>query len=125
MDKKISHYFQSFGLNYVSRINALIGAGMYQMDQLLNLLTAEKAQELQFRAGSPPILVSEREHHFLQGPPMTTEELLTLFRCLASSREVRELRDFGKLHFVYTAPGRTPFLVQAKMEAERIAFEVS
>ena len=98
---------------------------MYQMDQLLNLLTAEKAKVLQFRAGSPPIMLSERERHLLQGPPMSGEDLLTLFRCLASSREVRELREFGKLHFVYTAPGRTPFVVQAKMETEGIAFEVS
>src|SRR5204863_9543555 len=56
---------------------------MYQMDQLLNLLTAEKARVLQFRAGSPPIMLSERERHLLQGPPMSGEDLLTLFRCLA------------------------------------------
>jgi Tfp pilus assembly ATPase PilU len=98
---------------------------MYQMDQLLNLLTAEKAKVLQFRAGSPPIMLSERERHLLQGPPITDEEVLTLFRSVASSREMRELRELGKLHFVYTAPGRAPFVIQAKMHAESIAFEVS
>ena len=43
---------------------------MYYMDHLLILLTAEKARELRFRAGSPPTIVLEDEQHSLQGPPI-------------------------------------------------------
>jgi len=98
---------------------------MYQMDQLLNLLTAEKARELQFRAGSPPIIISEQERYLLQGPPIDGQELVNLLRCLANSRQMRDLRESGAVQFVYTAPGRSPFVVRANLEGGGVVFVVS
>jgi Tfp pilus assembly pilus retraction ATPase PilT len=97
----------------------------YDMDHLLILLTDEKARELQFRAGSPPIMVSEEEQHSLQGPPITDEDVMRLLRTLANSRQIRELRAQGRAQFIYAPFGRLPFLVHATMEGGTIAFAVS
>ena len=98
---------------------------MYHMDHLLTLLTIEQAQELRFRAGSPPLIVSEDEQHSLQGPPITGEDVVWLLRTLATSRQMRDLRWSGEVRFIYTARGRRPFLVRAKMDDENILFDVS
>ncbi len=91
---------------------------MYHMDQLLNLLTVEKAKELQFRAGRPPLIVLDDEQHSLQGPPITGDDLVRLLRNLATSRRVSDLREHGTVQFVYTAVGRAPSVVRARMEDE-------
>jgi Tfp pilus assembly pilus retraction ATPase PilT len=98
---------------------------MYQMDQLLSLLTIEQAKELRFGAGHPPVIASEGEERRLQGPPVTEEDVVQLLRSLASSRHIRALREGGAVQFIYTAPGRSPFVVRAKMEDEHVVFSVS
>jgi Tfp pilus assembly ATPase PilU len=98
---------------------------MYHLEHLLALLTIEKAAELQFRADSPPMLVSENEQHPLQGPPISHDDVTRLLRSLATSRQMRELRQFGMVQFIYVLPDRSPFLVRAKMEAEHVVFDVS
>jgi hypothetical protein len=95
------------------------------MDQLLGLLTLEQAKELRFCADRPPVVVSEEEEHSLQGPPLTSEDLSRLWRSLAGSREIRYLREQGTVQFVYTTAGRAPFLVRAKLEGNRLVFDVS
>ena len=98
---------------------------MYHMDHLLTLLTIEKTKELRFRAGRPPIIVSEAEQHSLQGPPVTAEDVMRLLRSVATSRQMRDLRECGSVHFIYTTRGRSPFVVRAKMEDENVVFDVS
>ena len=98
---------------------------MYRMDNLLTLLTIEKAKELRFKAGKPPTLVSDREEHSLEGPSINGEEVEQLFRSLANSRQMRKLRDFGETVFVYKRQGRLPFIVRAKMQDENLVFAVS
>lgn len=98
---------------------------MYHMDHLLTLLASEKAKELQFRVGKPPIMVSETEQEPLQGPPITEDELTQLLRNLATSRQMRHLRETGSVHFIYTTRGRSPFLIRAKIEGEMVTFDVS
>ncbi len=51
---------------------------MYDMDQLLAMLTIEKARQLRFREGRPPDIVAEDEEHSLQGPPITGEDVVRL-----------------------------------------------
>lgn len=98
---------------------------MYQMDHLLTMLTIEKASELEFRAGSPPVIVLEDEQRVLQGPPITGDEVVQLLRGLATSRQMRSLRESGAVQFIYTTRGRSPFLVHARMEGENVVFHVS
>jgi Tfp pilus assembly ATPase PilU len=98
---------------------------MYHMDHLLTLLTAEKAKELRFRAGRPPVIVSENEQHSLQGPPIAAEDVWRLLRSMANSRQMRDLRDRGAVSFVYTTRGRSPFLVRAKVEDDEVLSDIS
>jgi Tfp pilus assembly ATPase PilU len=95
------------------------------MDHLLTLLTTEKAKELQFRAGSPPIMVSEDQQCPLQGPPISGDDVTQLLRSMASSRQMRDLREYGAVQFIYIIRGRSPFLVRAKIEGENLLFDVS
>jgi hypothetical protein len=98
---------------------------IYDMDQLLTMLTIEKARQLRFRGGRPPVMVSEDEEHSLQGPPIPSEDVVRLLRSMASSREMRDLRECGAVQFIYTTQGRSPFLVRARMEDENVVFDVS
>lgn len=98
---------------------------MYHIEHLLTLLTTEKAKELQFRAGNPPIMVSESEQRSLQGPPITSDDVAQLLRSIATSRQMRDLRESGTVQFIYTNRGRSPFLVRAQIEGENLQFDVS
>lgn len=98
---------------------------MYHLAHLLNLLTVERAKELHFRADSPPIMVFESERRLLQGPPISSEEMIRLLRSLVTSRQMRELRERGRLQFVYTLPDRSPFVIRAEMESNRIFLTIS
>jgi hypothetical protein len=70
--------FSNFVLATIFEGSNLSVAHMYQIDHLLALLTDEKAKELQFRAGTSPMMVSENEQHLLQGPPITDDEAMRL-----------------------------------------------
>lgn len=98
---------------------------MYYMEDLLLLLTAEDARSLRFCAGSPLVIASEDKHRPLQGPAVSDEDVLWLLRKLASSRQMRELRENGTVQFMYRAPGQPPFLLRAKMLNEQTIFDVS
>jgi len=98
---------------------------MYDMDHLLTMLTIEKARELHFRAGSAPVIVSDSEERPLQGPPITNDDVFQLLRSIATSRQMRDLRERGMVHFVYTRRGRSPFVVRATMKDANVAFSVS
>ena len=108
---------------FIIRTVSLIA--VYQIDQLLILLSAEKAREMRFRAGHAPIVVSEEEQRPLLGPALMAEDVMRLLRSLATSRQIRDLRTNGSVQFIYTAPGRFPFLVRAKLEDDRVTFIVS
>jgi len=95
------------------------------MDHLVTLLTTEKARELRFRAGKPPVMGLDDEERPLQGPPITGEEVTFLLRSVANSRQMRELLQRGQVHFVFTIRGRMPVLVRAHMNNENVAFDIS
>jgi Tfp pilus assembly pilus retraction ATPase PilT len=97
---------------------------MYSMEQLITVLTTEKACELRFCAGKPPIVALEKYEYPLQGPPITTDEVAQLLRSVANSRQIRELRQRGAVQFVFTVRDRMPVLVRAQMEDMNIAFNI-
>ena len=98
---------------------------MYYMEHLLSLLAGEQARRLEIQAGRPPVIVSEKAQRPLQGPPATEEDVLRLLHSVAGSREMRTLRENGAVHFIHTMSGRAPFVIQARMEAGQVRFEVS
>jgi len=46
---------------------------MYAMDDLLDLVNAEKAEELHLDFGVPPIIRVKEELHTIEGPPVSPE----------------------------------------------------
>ena len=98
---------------------------MYHLDHLLTMLMTEKAEELQFRAGSPPLMVWDEGKQPLQGPPIAAEEVMELLRGMANSRQLRDLRQRGVISFVYTPRGRAPFVVRARLEDDNLEFDIS
>jgi Tfp pilus assembly pilus retraction ATPase PilT len=95
------------------------------MDHLVTLLTAEKARELRFCAGKPPVLALEKEERPLQGPPIPADEVERLLRSVANSRQIRELQQRGVVQFIFTVRNRVPVLVRAHMEDENLLFDIS
>ena len=98
---------------------------MYHLDQLLTLLTQERGHELWFWAGGPPVIVFAEERRPLQGPPLTEDEVRFLFRTLAGTRELRCLRAHGRVQFIHSRAGQSPFLVCAEVKGEGLGFSVS
>ena len=82
---------------------------MYDMDQLLTMLTIEKARELRFRGGRPPVIVSEDEEHSLQGPPNTGGGRGAAPPKHGQLKEMRDLRACGAVQFIYLHEAGHPF----------------
>ena len=94
------------------------------MENLLTLIASEQARELRFRAGAPPVVVLGDEPHAMEGPPLTAEAAEQLLRSVATTRQMRELRERGAVTFIYTLQGTSPFLVNALLENQKVVFAV-
>ena len=97
-------------------------AGMYCMDDLLELSLREGAEELRLRAGKAPVMVMHGEAIAIDVPAMTAEDVTELFQSVATEEQLRELRKCGDIHFVYVFQNSARFGVTAIME--RGAFDV-
>ncbi len=94
------------------------------MDDLLDLVSNERAEELRLHAGTPPVIVLRGEHHTIEGPEITAENAEQLLWSVAGTRQMREFRERGAAEFVYTFRGSSRFLICAKMEGENVKFDV-
>lgn len=97
-------------------------AGMYCMDDLLELSLREGAEELRLRSGEAPVMVIQGESIAIDVPVVTTEDVTELFQSVATAEQLKELRTCGDIHFVYVFRNSAQFGVTAKME--RGAFDV-
>ncbi|SRR6266581_1047577 len=97
---------------------------MYSMENLLMLVSTERAVALKLQVGLPPVIVLENENHALEGPPITPEEVEELLRSIANTRHMRELRENGDVVFIYKFQGSSPFLVRAKLQNGYVGFEI-
>ncbi len=85
---------------------------MYSMDNLLQRVKIERADELWLRVGSPAVIILDGEPRTLEGPTITAEDSQQLLRCVANTRQRRELRERGVVQFVYRFR-LTDFVVRA------------
>jgi Tfp pilus assembly ATPase PilU len=97
---------------------------MYSMDDLLQLLKSEKADELQLHVGKPPVVVLGGEPHIIEGPPITTENAEDFLHSIANTRQRRELRQRGLVQFVYRFRRITDFVVRARLEGETVGIDI-
>jgi Tfp pilus assembly ATPase PilU len=97
---------------------------MYSMDDLLQLLHSDGADELRLHVGSPPVIVLDGEPQSVEGPPITAENAEQLLHSVVNSRHRRELRERGVVEFLYRFRGRASFVVRARMEEENIGIDI-
>lgn len=95
---------------------------VYSMDNLLTLVTVERAQELKLQVGTAPLIMLGEETHPLEGPSLTRECTETLLRSIAKTRHMRLLQRDGRVQFIYHFRGTSPFLVSAEVAHEGIRF---
>ena len=97
---------------------------MYSIGDLLHLVNSDGADELRLRVGAPPVVVLGGDEHVVEGPPITAENAEQLLQCLADTRQRRELRERGNVHFIYRFRRSTDFVVEARIEAEDVALDI-
>ena len=96
----------------------------YLMTDLLTLIVADRAEGMNLHTGHQPLIYLGGEPHVIAGPPITPENGEALFRSLATTRQIRELRAHGTVEFIYTFQGATQFRVQARLLDERLQLEL-
>jgi Tfp pilus assembly ATPase PilU len=96
----------------------------YDITDLLTLVTTDRAEGLSLHTGEQPIVHLGGEPHPIKGPPITTENAETLLRSLATTRQVRELREHRAAEFIYTFGGSTQFRVQARIQHDQVQLEL-
>jgi len=97
---------------------------MYSIDDLLHLASSDGADELRLHVGTPPVIVLGGEHHTIEGPPITTENAEQLLQSVATTRQRRELRERGKVQFVFRFRRITDFVIRARMEDENVGIDI-
>jgi len=98
---------------------------MYFIDDLLQLVKDEQADEVRLSVGSPPVIILTGELQTVEGPDLRLEDVEQMLQRLANTRQRRLLRDKGHVQFLYALRNKTPFLVTAELRDETIRLVVS
>src|SRR5215510_2264028 len=96
----------------------------YDMTDLLTLVTTDGAEGLSLHAGQKPVVHLGGEPHPIDGAVISRANAETLFRSLATIRQVRELHEHHTAEFIYTFRDSTQFRVQARMQQDRVELEL-
>jgi Tfp pilus assembly ATPase PilU len=99
-------------------------AGMYSMNDLLNLLAKEGGEEVSLEPGKPPVMVLQGKPKVVDGALLTSEYVAELFRGVATEEQRRELDSCGDVHFTFLARGSAPFNVLASMHGENLSLRI-
>lgn len=86
--------------------------GTYSIPDLLKHLLAEPDGRVRLTVGFPPRLKIKGDDHEVDGPSLTHEDMETLIRSIASTRQIRIFRKQGTIEFFHTFQD-TRFLVRA------------
>ena len=99
-------------------------AGMYCLNDLLNLVEGEGAEELRLEPGKSPIIVVRGQPRALDLPALTSDNVAELFRSFAKGEHVEELRLCGDVRFNCTFKNSARFGVTALMDHENISLRM-
>jgi Tfp pilus assembly pilus retraction ATPase PilT len=99
-------------------------AGMYRLDDLINLAASEGADEVHLQAGQPPVLVSRGQKRALDLPTLTGDNVVELFRSFATEAQVEELRRCGDVRFNHSFQNSLRFGVTASEQGENISLKM-
>jgi Tfp pilus assembly ATPase PilU len=99
-------------------------AGMYGMNDLLNLVARESAEELRLEPGRPPIIVLHGKARVVDSSLLTSDNVNELFRGIATEEQSRELRRCGAIHFNFAAQNSARFWVNAVVQGEALGLTI-
>jgi len=94
------------------------------LDDLLQVMNSDAAEELRLRVGSPPAVIFGGASHPIAGPALTPERMERLLQSVSGTRQRRELRDQGAVQFVYRYRQVTDFVVCARMENGNVLVDI-
>ncbi len=98
--------------------------GEYDMTDLLMLLVTEHAESLRVIPRHAPTVHLLGEPHPILGPAVSPEHAESLFRSVADTRQMRELRSRGTAEFVFTFRDSVRFRVEARMQHDEVQFQI-
>jgi Tfp pilus assembly pilus retraction ATPase PilT len=99
-------------------------AGMYCLDDLLKLIQAEAAEELRLEPERSPEMSVGGRIRVLNLPPITADEVASLFRTFATSDHLEELSRCGDVHFNFSFHHSARFKVSALLKGQTMSLKL-
>ena len=99
-------------------------AGMYNMNDLLNLLAHEGAEEVRLEPGKPPVIVLQGKARVVDGMLVTSDYVAELFRGIAREEQRGELDRCGDIQFIFVAQGSARFSLLAAMQGKNLSLRI-
>lgn len=99
-------------------------AGMYCLDDLLQLVESEEAEELRLEPGKSPEMSVDGRIRMLDLPPITGDEVAGLFRVFAPPEHLEELSRCGDVHFNFSFQGSARFKVSASLKGQDMSLKL-
>jgi twitching motility protein PilT len=97
---------------------------MYAMDDLLNLVTAERAEELHLDFDVPPAIQVQGELHTIEGPPVIPENIELLLQSIASEQQIQDIKGRGNSKFIYPFGDASRFSVSVKTRGNSFSLKL-
>jgi Tfp pilus assembly ATPase PilU len=97
---------------------------MYNLNDLLDLIAREGAEELQLEPGRPPVMVVQGKRRVIDGMLVTTQDVSELIHGIATEEQARELDRCGTLNFSFAARNSTRFSVRAVMQGQSLTVTI-
>ena len=94
------------------------------LTELLRTAFANGAVGFTLRTGLHPVIYSAKGVQMYDTQPSTSEDLEEILRQLTSSREMRQFRATGVIHFKSVFDARVPLLGGAKLEGDDTRIEL-
>jgi Tfp pilus assembly ATPase PilU len=99
-------------------------AGMYNIDDLLNLASREGAEELRLEPGRPPVMALHGKYRVIDGTPLTADDVAALFHSIATEDQRRELDRCGNTRFTFAVRHSGQFSVSAALQGEQLNLNI-
>lgn len=95
--------------------------GMYCLNDLLKLFQAESADVLLLQPETLPEMTVGGRTRLLDLPPITADEVASLFQTFAPPERLDELRRCGDVHFNFSFENSPRFKVSASLTGEAMS----
>lgn len=94
------------------------------MNDLLNLMAQERAEELRLEPGKSPVLIQHGETHMVDTRTVSSADLQDLFASISTETQRDELERCGDVHYPYAGQNGTRFKVTAMVEGAGINLRI-